>query len=169
MKPLASLLLVGIAAFGTNTVFAQGNGNPNLGQGQAPTGLFGHTPVPTPAKAAPPGEKKPMAASLTKDDKGKEVTTAFTTADPKIFLQWSDPSATKGDKVSVSWFAEDTHGVFPKNKKVTESSQTAAGPGAYGSLYITAPSGGLPPGKYRADVYDGSKLAKSLKFTVAKK
>ena len=169
MKYLASLLLAAVAAFGTSTVFAQGNGNPNLNQGQAPVGLFGHTPQPTPAKEAPPGEKKPLEASLTKDDKGKEAATAFTTADSKIFLQWRDPGAAKGDKISVSWFAEDTHGVFPKNKKVTESSQTAAGPGAYGSLYITAPSGGLPPGKYRADVYDGSKLAKSLKFTVAKK
>ena len=169
MKYLASLLLAGVAAFGVNSVFAQGNGNPDLGRGDAPTGLFGHTPQPTPAKAAPPGEKKPLEASLTRDDKGKEVTTAFTTADAKVFLQWRDPSAAKGDKINVAWIAEDTHGVFPKNKKVTESSQTAAGPGAYGSLYITAPSGGLPPGKYRADVYDGSKLAKSVKFTVAKK
>lgn len=168
MKHLAALLLT-IAAFvgASVNVHAQMGGVPPGGE-PAETTLL-HRPTPTPGPAATTSkEKKPITASLSKDEKGKESTETFSVGDPKIYLIWKDDTASKGDKVRVAWYAEETGGVFKKGSKLTEFTQTLPGPGSFGSSILPAPKGGFPAGTYRAEVYDGKTLAKSLKFTVKK-
>jgi hypothetical protein len=120
----------------------------------------------TPAPAS--GPAKPLEASLSKDEKGQSTTTTFASDSPKIYLQWSDAGATKGEKLRVVWIAESTAGSSTKNKKLTESAGTLPGPGSYGSFFLKEPAGGFAVGKYRVDLYENAKLAKTLKFTVTK-
>ena len=166
MKNLASLLLVGVLALGARTACAQSaNGNADLNKGEAPVGLFGHTPVPTPAKAS--GPKKPLEASLALDEKGTGTGTTFAKNDAKIYLLVKDYSGAKGDKIRAVWTAEDTGGALPKGKKLNDFTQTLSQP-AQNTTFFTQVSGGFPPGKYQTDVYENSTLVKSLKFTVKK-
>ena len=81
-------------------------------------------------------------------------------------MLWKDPTGSKGDKVRTVWYAEDTGKAFPKNKKLSEYTQVIPGPGAFGAAVSPTIKGGLPAGKYRADVYDGTKLAAKLPFTI---
>ena len=166
MKHLASLLLVGVLALGVRTVRAQSaNGNTDLNKGEAPVGLFGHTPVPTPAKAS--GPKKPLEASLALDEKGTGTGTTFAKNDAKIYLLVKDYSGAKGDKIRAVWIADDTGGALPKGRKLNDFTQTLTQP-AQNTTFFTQVSGGFPPGKYQADLYENSTLVKSLKFTVKK-
>ena len=169
MKYTAALFLVVILALATF---------PKAPMGQAQVaedtpGMFGHTPIPkggAPAAASPgakgPVAKVPLTASLAKDEKGKQPASVFSKSDPEICLKWTGGMGSKGDKVRVVWVAVDTGGAITKNKKLTESSMTLAEMGQPGSSYISAPKGGFPAGSYRVDVYEGSKVSKSLKFTV---
>ena len=123
----------------------------------------------TPAPAAgKPGEKQPVTAVLAKDNKGKKTATTFTSADPQVFLVWKDPTAMKGDTIKVVWIAEDVKG-FKKNTKLSEGSKTLPGDGGFSSdFFLNAEKGGLPAGKYRAELYDGSKRVENLSFTITK-
>lgn len=132
-------------------------------------GIRRPTPAPTPTAAqAAAGPKKPLEALLTNQDKGKTPVSSFTASTPKIYLVYTDESATKGDKLRVVWVAEDVPAFASKNKKLTEGSTILPGAGAYGQFYLPSSSGGFPAGKYRADLYQGAKVSKSLKFTVTK-
>ena len=173
------LIAVSFLALATATsTYAMGSGPvPGSGTTQAqgqpvdlgPQDTLLHRPTPAPqATAAPSGTKEPLTAALYKDDKGKESASVFTTSDPQVYVKWIDGTGAKGDKVRVAWYAVDTGGAVSKNKKLTESTSTLTTAGQSGSSYIAAPKGGFPAGTYRVDVYDGAKLAKSLKFTVKK-
>ena len=165
MKYLASVLLVGALVLGARAASAQDGANIN--KGDAPVGLFGHTPVPTPAKAAAPGVKKPLEASVARDDKGGGAGTTFTKSDAKLYLLVKDVSGVKGDQIRAVWVADDTGGAFPKGKKLNDFTQTLTGSGQPTTFY-TAVAGGFPAGKYHAEVYENSKVATSVKFTVKK-
>ena len=169
MKYLALCLL-------TALILIAGLNGPISGQVPAGPGMdefdsLGHTPVPrnppaaAGAKTSGAKSNAPLTASLAKDDKGKKPATVFSSTDPKIFLVWEDDSAAKGDKLRFVWYME---GGASKSKKLTESTSTLPGPGAYSATYIVMPVGGFPVGSYRAEVYNGAKLAKSLPFTVKK-
>lgn len=176
MKNLAAaLFLATITATGTSAMRAA----PAPGSGAAqtqrqpvdlgPQDTLLHRPTPAPeASATPSAKKEPLTAALYKDEKGKESASVITTSDPQVYVRWSDGTGVKGDKVRVAWYAVDTGGVISKNKKLTESTVTLTGEGQSGSSFVQAPKGGFPAGTYRVDVYDGAKLAKSLKFTVKK-
>ena len=165
MKYLAALLFVVLLG----VAIVHSAPPPGDGAGVEAPGLFGYTPVPksTPATAAAPGKKVPLTASLAKDDKGKSPATAFVQADTE-YLLWKDPTGAKGDTIRTVWYAVDTGKVFPKNKKLSEFTQTLPGPGAIGTSISPTIKGGLPPGKYRADVYENTKVAVSLPFTITK-
>ena len=133
------------------------------------SGIRRPTPAPTAAAAqAVSGPKKPLQALLTKEDKGKAPVSSFASSTPKIYLEWNDESATKGEKLRVVWIAEDAAAFAGKNKKLSEDTTTLPGAGAYGQFYLSSPAGGFPVGKYRADLYEDTKVSKSLKFTVTK-
>ena len=165
MKYLALLLLVGAVALDVRTASAQGG--TDINKGEAPVGLFGHTPVPTPAKAAAPGVKKPLEATLATDEKGGGAGTTFAKGDAKIYLLVKDVTGVKGDQIRAVWVADDTGRALTKGRKPNDFTQTLTRPGQPTTFY-TAVSGGFPPGKYHADVYENSTLVKSLKFTVKK-
>ncbi len=170
MKYPLPLLVLGTALFlGAQTASAQ--------YGNAPTDhIEGRLDAARAARATPtpgtdttkPGVKQPVTGVLAKDKAGKNVTTSFIQADPQVFLVWKDPTAMKGDTVKVVWVAEAVQG-FPKNKQLSEGSRTMPSAGGFSSdFFLNAEKGGLPVGKYRAELYDGSKLAQSLKFTISK-
>ena len=175
MKHLAATLF--LATVTATGLYAMGSGATGSSTAQAPgqAADFGpqssalRRPTPAPqSSAAPSGKKEPLTAALYKDDKGKESASVFTASDPQVYVKWIDGTGVKGDKVRVAWYAVDTGGAVSKNKKLTESTSTLTGDGQSGSSFIAAPKGGFPVGTYRVDVYDGAKLAKSLKFTVKK-
>jgi hypothetical protein len=122
----------------------------------------------TPAPGNASGPKKPLEASLSTDEKGKSPTTTFASNTPKIYLQWKDDSAVKGEKLRVVWFAEHAEGFSGRNKKLSEGTETLPGPGAFGLFYLPESSRGFPPGTYRAELFVAGKLAKTLPFTVTK-
>ena len=115
----------------------------------------------------PSGKKTPITASLFKDEKGKTPSMVFGPSE-KIYLMWKDPTGAKGDKVRIAWFAEDTGKAFPKNKKLSEGTQTLPGPSGFGTSVAPSVQGGLPVGKYRVEVYNNTKLDVSVKFTIQK-
>lgn len=127
---------------------------------------------PVPSASATPaadtkGPKKPLEATLALDEKGKKTAMTFAASTPKIYLQWKDDSATKGEKIRAVWVAESA-APFSKNQKLTENDQTLPGPGAFGSFFVPAPEGGFPVGKYHVALYEGDKLVKTLLFSVKK-
>jgi hypothetical protein len=164
MKRFTVLLL--LAAFTTITSgYAQTNSATDDAVSSISTIRRPSKATPTPANAS--GPKKPLEASLTKAKNDKNPTTAFATSIPQIYLQWEDDSAVKGEKLRVVWTEEEAAGKT-KNRKISEGEETMPGPGSVGSFFLSAPSGGFPAGKYRADLYEAGKLAKTLQFTVTK-
>jgi hypothetical protein len=115
----------------------------------------------TPAAAAP---GKPLEAHLARDDKGKSPASAFPGATPKIYLAWTDGTATKGTKLRVVWIVDDAGAKFSKHKTLYENTMTLPGPVA-GVFYLPA-GGKLPPGKYHVQLFEDGKLAKTMLFTV---
>lgn len=174
---VVSLLLTVVATVGAYATGPSAQGGPPEAAAPQPAS-FGdgdtllRRPTPTPAAASAktdPKEKKPLTATLGKDNTGKESMTTFASSDPKIYLVWKAETGVKGEKVRVAWIAEDTGGTIPKNKKLTEGTQTIPATGSINATsFIEKPAGGFPAGKYRVDVYDDGKLAKSLKFTIKK-
>jgi hypothetical protein len=160
---LSAALLVTVAA----TLLAQ-NADAQMAPmaGTTPAGIHGFTPAPTPAKDN--GPKQPLEASLAKDAKGAGTGSTFSKGDARVYLLCKNPSGAKGDQLHVVWTAVETGGVFPKNKKMSEFTQTLTGPGQGGVFYQPAPTGGFPAGKYRADLYNNGKLVKTLNFSVKK-
>ncbi len=172
MKYLAkSLFLLSFVALGAcSTTSAQTHtaaGPVDLGPQD--TAIHRPTPTPAPAGQTAVADNTPLTAKLAKDNEGKTATTVFSTSDPKVYVVWKDGASVKGNTLRVAWYAEDTGGAMTKNKKLTEVTKTFTGPGSFGAFYLPATASGFPAGKYRADLYEGSKLSKSLKFTVAKK
>lgn len=172
MKPLISLLC--LATFTVVTSVRAQSGLPPTGGSSTDDAVGSISTIkrPTtkaaPAAAATTGPKKGLEANLSKDEKGKEAASTFAAATPKIYVHFTDDSATKGEKLKAVWIAENVAGVSTKNKKVTEGTEVMPGPGATGAFNMVSAGSGFPVGKYRVELYEGSKLAKSLKFTVTK-
>ena len=157
MKPLLPLLVLATLA-----AVASSRGQASLGD---ETTLL-KRPTPPSAATASSGPKKPLEASLSSEEKGKSSassTTSFPTSTPKVYVHFTDEGATKGEKLRVTWIAEAAKG-FPKDKKLTENAGTLPGPGTFGTYYL--PVKGLPAGKYRMDLSENDKLAKSIAFTI---
>jgi hypothetical protein len=117
------------------------------------------------AAAATPAEKKLLNTALAKELTG-EPTTMFDTDLPKIYVRWQGEELKKGDKIRIVWIAEDVGAAAPKNYKVSEASEVADGPRAFGTFTLSRPNKGWPPGKYRVEMYDGDQLADTIKFTI---
>ena len=116
-------------------------------------------PKPTPASAGP---KKGLQVTLTSEEKGDTSMGSFSSTTPKIYLRWNNDSGAKGETIRAEWYGGS------KGKKLSENTQTMPGPSATGQFYLAEPAGGFPAGKYSVKVYDGTKLAKSMTFTITK-
>ena len=166
MKYLASVLLAAVLTTASASADPTGSNSQGAAASVEPDGFLRPKSSPTPASssAAASGPRKPITASLGKDGSGKGSMTAFASSDPSIYCVWKAETGTKGEKVRVAWYSDGA-----KGKKLTENTQTIPGAGSIsGSAHIEKPATGFPAGKYRADVYDDGKLAKSLPFTITK-
>ena len=175
MKLIPSLLLLATLAVVTPLAAQQTPGTtPSPGSNATDdvvntmSGIKRPTQKPATTAVTSSGPKKGLEANLSRDEKGKEATSTFAASTPKIYLHFTDDSATKGEKLKAVWIAESAVGISTKNKKLTEVSETLPGPGAVGSFNLPAANNGFPVGKYRVELFEGSKLARTLKFTITK-
>ena len=119
------------------------------------------------AVAASPVEKKLLHAALAKETL-VEPTGRFAADTKKIFCRWQGDALHEGDKIRAVWIAEDVGDVAPKNYKIAETSTSADGPQAAGTLTLSRPTKGWPIGKYRVEIYDGDQIVETLTFDIAK-
>lgn len=94
----------------------------------------------------------------------KTTKTKFSTDTAKISAFWKGETLKAGDKLRAVWIAEGQGGL--KDATITEGSVTAYKPDDDGIFSLVSPKGGWPVGKYRVEIYVGSKLAETLKFTI---
>ena len=122
------------------------------------------------AKDAPAATaaKSTLQVTLAKDEKGKNPTTSFTSADNAIYLHYQGADLKKGDKITAVWYIVDAGKGIKKNAKVSEGTQEANRNGAEGYFNLNKPAAGLPAGKWRVEVsLNGAKVG-SYPFTVSK-
>ena len=110
-------------------------------------------------------DKKLLHATLAKNREGEAATT-FRADSLKIYAFWKGDALKAGDTVRAVWIAEGIGRTALKDSKITEASTMAYKPDDDGIFSILRPKGGWPIGKYRCELYVGSKLAETLKFTI---
>jgi hypothetical protein len=92
-------------------------------------------------------------------------TTVFSSDSPKIVCVFKVEGASIGATTKAVWIAEDVGNKAPPNYKVAEKSLALPFLN-YGSFSLSKPNSGWPVGSYRLEIYLGSTLAKTVKFTV---
>ena len=97
-----------------------------------------------------------------------ESTNTFSTQTPAIYLRWSAPSLPAGAKIRCVWIAEDVGKAAPANYHVDETSFTTTEIRSSGTFTLSKPKTDWPEGKYRAEVFVGTRLALTLPFTIEK-
>jgi hypothetical protein len=120
-----------------------------------------------PGVISKPEEKKALAAALAKELTG-ETTTTFTADIPKIYVRWQGKTLKKGDEIRAVWIAEDVGDAALPNYKVAETSKTATEARSFGTFTLSKPHKSWPVGKYRLELYVGSELVETLRFTISK-
>lgn len=114
------------------------------------------------AQTTEPGRK--LLQATLGEKTGGETKTKFSTDTAKISAFWKGQSLNAGDKLRAVWIAEGHGGL--KDATITEGSVIAYKPDDDGIFSLASPKGGWPIGKYRVEIYVGSKLAETLKFTI---
>lgn len=97
-----------------------------------------------------------------------EPMTTFSADIPKIYARWQGETLKKGDQIRAVWVAEDVGDAAPPNYKVAETSKTATEPRSFGTFTLSKPNKGWPVGKYRLELYLGTELVETLRFTISK-
>lgn len=95
-------------------------------------------------------------------------TTKFTKEAPHLYGKWRSLEGREGLIVRTVWIAEDVGAAAPPNTKIDEKTVTlpASKIGWNGTFDLSRPTNGWPLGKYRAEIWFGDQLAKTLKFTI---
>jgi hypothetical protein len=106
-----------------------------------------------------------IEVTMAKARDGKAMDT-FSADVPKIYALFESKGTKKGDQLRGVWIAEDVGDVAPKGSQIDEATVTPEKDDASGTFSLSKPTNGWPPGKYRVEIYDGSKLAVSAKFTI---
>jgi hypothetical protein len=91
--------------------------------------------------------------------------TVFRSDSPKIVCVFKVEGASIGATIKGVWIAEDVGNKAPPNYKIAEKSLALPFINS-GSLTLSKPNNGWPVGSYRLEIYLGSTLAKTVKFTV---
>jgi uncharacterized RDD family membrane protein YckC len=92
----------------------------------------------------------------------------FAASQSQIVCVFTVSGVAAGTAIRADWIAEDIGSAAPANTKIIEKTIAAPDGGSFpGDFVLTAPSGGLPAGKYRLEIYLGDALAKTLPFTIA--
>jgi uncharacterized RDD family membrane protein YckC len=93
---------------------------------------------------------------------------SFAATQPQIVCVFAVSGVAAGTPIRADWIAEDVGSAAPANSKIIEKTIAAPNGGSFsGDFALTAPSGGLPAGKYRLEIYLGDALAKTLPFSIA--
>ena len=117
------------------------------------------------AATAQPTDKKLLHAVLAKNKEG-EPATKFRADSFKIYAFWKGDALKMGARIRAVWIAEGIGRTALRDSKITEASAMAYKPDDDGIFSILRPKGGWPTGKYRCELYVGSKLVETLKFTI---
>lgn len=95
-----------------------------------------------------------------------DPTNEFRPDSPKVTCVFTLDGARIGTSVTGVWIAEDVGGAAPPNYRIAEKTLTLPFMNN-GSMWLTKPSNnGWPVGTYRLEIYIGSTLAKTVKFSV---
>ena len=94
-----------------------------------------------------------------------EPTTKFYTGSAKIYGIWQGESLKAGDTIQAVWIAE-AFGYSRKDVRITHGETTAYKPDDVGIFSLARPVAGWPIGRYRLEIYVGSKLATAVKFSI---
>jgi hypothetical protein len=92
-------------------------------------------------------------------------TTVFRPDAPRIVCVFKVEGAKVGTAMKGVWIAEDVGKRAPPNYRIDEASLALPFIDT-GSFSLSKPNKGWPAGSYRLEIYIGSTLAKTLKFTV---
>jgi len=92
-------------------------------------------------------------------------TTEFPPDAPKIVCVFKIEGASIGTTVKSVWIAEDVGSKAPPNYRIDEKTLALLFINT-GSFTLSKPNNGWPVGSYRLEIYLGSTLAKTVKFTV---
>jgi hypothetical protein len=130
---------------------------------ESPDHVFAQAFSPPPSSTL----EKPFTASLGRAESGP-TETSFSTETPKIYLRWRGETLTPGETVRCIWIAEDVGKAAPANYHVDEAATKANEPQAAGAFTLSKPKADWPKGKYRAEIYVGTKLVETLPFTIEK-
>ncbi|HEY3886192.1 MAG TPA: OmpA family protein, partial [Vicinamibacterales bacterium] len=92
-------------------------------------------------------------------------TTEFRPDTPKIACVLTFQGIRIGTPVKSVWIAEDVGSLAPPNYRIGEKTLDLPFMNS-GSVWMTKPDNGWPVGTYRLEIYIGSTLAKTLKFSI---
>jgi len=129
-----------------------------------------HATVPAAAIAAattPQVTHAELGTGNTDDYQIVGAANTFATSQPQIVCTFAVAGVAAGTAIRAVWIAEDVGSAAPANTKIIEKTITAPEGASFpGDFVLTAPSGGLPAGNYRLEIYLGDALAKTLPFTI---
>lgn len=94
--------------------------------------------------------------------------TSFATETPNIYLLWQSQNLSAGEKIRCIWIAEDVGKAAPADYHVDEAVTTTNESQTHGVFALSKPKSDWPEGKYRAEIYVGTKLVETLPFTIEK-
>jgi hypothetical protein len=114
-----------------------------------------------------PSPEKSITAVLARDPAGEPVD-FFTTETPNVYLRWQGQALSAGSKIRCVWIAESVGSSAPANYHVDEATATANESQAAGTFTLSRPKAGWPEGKYRVEIYVGTRLVETLLFTIEK-
>jgi hypothetical protein len=160
MKRLLPLVLAG-AFTAVHPVQGIGRDTPAYSQSGHPTNTS-HTSsqaLETAKDSSKPTGPVHVSVRVATEEKGNSATT-FPKNTPHLFGTFRTTGTNKGDRIHAVWVNSST------KKPLYKIDMTSTEPNFYGTVSISAPPTGWPPGKYELDIYLGNKMAGSASFNI---
>lgn len=114
---------------------------------------------------SPPAVQAGLIHAFVANKTDGEPTKKFFTDSTKIYGIWQGEALKAGDIIHAVWVAE-AFGYSRKDVRITHGETTAYKPDDYGIFSLARPVAGWPVGRYRLELYVGSKLAATVKFSI---
>jgi uncharacterized RDD family membrane protein YckC len=107
-----------------------------------------------------------FASTILTDDRDVAVDkTLFSPSTPALYLLFTLADVPADTTIRVVWTAEQVQGEQPQ-LRIGEAEVTAGGDRSQGSFSLPRSISSWPTGAYRADLYIGSQLARSIQFRI---